>query len=205
MEYKANLQHNLVDFTCAFCLLCSWKRNAYHLKTVFNKQAPKWISGYSRIAGGQTPKPRCLRPAANSLYSRIAACLPIACIQNNHWQKNIVWGPRAGFIEHVCFQCYLPKISVPWRSVLSAKQNCKAPFQVEDTPPLLPQVKMRPRTWSSLAHSFPPSSRDYRSTELIVPQEGGRVQEWESVCWGVLGIPLLENKKVTKFPFHVFW
>ena len=55
------------------------------------------------------------------------------------------------------------------------------------------------------AHSFPPSSLDYRSTELIVspkkvvgcrgvPQEGGRV----------LGIPLHENTKNTKFPCHVF-
>ena len=32
----------------------------------------------------------------------------------------------------------------------------------------------------------------------------GLVQGWESKCWGVLGIPLLENTKVTKFPFHVF-
>ena len=31
-------------------------------------------------------------------------------------------------------------------------------------------------------HSFPPSSLDRRSTELIVPQEGGRVQGWESEC-----------------------
>ena len=37
-----------------------------------------------------------------------------------------------------------------------------------------------------------------------VPQEGGRVQELESVCWGVLGSPSLENTKVTKCPFHVF-
>ena len=37
-----------------------------------------------------------------------------------------------------------------------------------------------------------------------VPQEGGRVQGWESVSCGVLGIPLLENRKVTKCPFHVF-
>ena len=38
-----------------------------------------------------------------------------------------------------------------------------------------------------------------------VPQEGGRVQGWESVCWGVLGIPLLENRKVGRFSFHVFY
>ena len=31
-----------------------------------------------------------------------------------------------------------------------------------------------------------------------VPQEGGRVQGWESVCCGVLGIPLLENRKVCR-------
>ena len=31
-----------------------------------------------------------------------------------------------------------------------------------------------------------------------------RMQGWESECWGVLGLPLLENQKVTTFPFHVF-
>ena len=33
----------------------------------------------------------------------------------------------------------------------------------------------------------------------------GLVQGSESECWGVLGILLLENREVTKFPFHVFW
>ena len=28
--------------------------------------------------------------------------------------------------------------------------------------------------------------------------------EWESVCWGVLGIPFLGKSKVSEFPFHVF-
>ena len=37
-----------------------------------------------------------------------------------------------------------------------------------------------------------------------VPQVGGRVQGWETVCWGVLGISLFENTKVTTFPFHVY-
>ena len=31
------------------------------------------------------------------------------------------------------------------------------------------------------------------------PQEGGMVQGWESVCGGVLGIPLLENKQFLTF------
>ena len=55
-------------------------------------------------AGRQVPKPRCLSPAANSLSSRIAGGqvpeprphLPRP--QNNNLPKNIVWGPRAGFI-----------------------------------------------------------------------------------------------------------
>ena len=34
--------------------------------------SPAANSLYSRIADGQVPKPRCLSPAANSLYSRIA-------------------------------------------------------------------------------------------------------------------------------------
>ena len=62
----------------------------------------------------------------------------------------------------------------------------------------------------------------------FVPQGGGRVQRWESKCRGVLGIPLLEDKKrflvfflvswfqkcvmcsnislvhIARFPFHVF-
>ena len=36
--------------------------------------SPTANSLYSRIAGGQVPKPRCLSPNANSLYSRIAGC-----------------------------------------------------------------------------------------------------------------------------------
>ena len=38
-----------------------------------------------------------------------------------------------------------------------------------------------------------PKIRDHSDRLLDHP---GRVQGWESVCWGVLGIPLLENKKV---------
>ena len=40
-----------------------------------------------------------------------------------------------------------------------------------------------------------------------VPQEGGRVQGWESECWGCWGFPYMKIEKFvgfTKFPFHVF-
>ena len=40
-----------------------------------------------------------------------------------------------------------------------------------------------------------------RCTDLL--QWGGWVQSWESVCWGVLGIPLLENK--IRFKVLGFW
>ena len=36
--------------------------------------SPAANSLYSRIAGRQVPKPRCLSPAVNSMYSRIAGC-----------------------------------------------------------------------------------------------------------------------------------
>ena len=34
---------------------------------------------------------------------------------------------------------------------------------------------------------------------------GGRVQGWQSVCWGMLGIPLLENKQVPYFVGFLFF
>ena len=39
-----------------------------------------------------------------------------------------------------------------------------------------------------------------------VPQEGGRVQGWESACWGVLEIPLLENRTVCRiYQISISW
>ena len=69
-----------------------------------------------RIAGRRVHKPRCLSPAANSLYSRIAGCQvskprclsPDANIlysTTNIDKKNIVWGPRAGFMVFIRFVC----------------------------------------------------------------------------------------------------
>ena len=61
--------------------------------------SPAANSLYSRIAGGQVPKPRCLSPAANSLDSRIArGQVPKPRPHNSNLLKNIVWGSRSGFI-----------------------------------------------------------------------------------------------------------
>ena len=38
------------------------------------------------------------------------------------------------------------------------------------------------------------SWRRERGSKIFHTQEGGRVQGWESVCWGMLGIPLPENR-----------
>ena len=38
------------------------------------------------------------------------------------------------------------------------------------------------------------------------PLRGGLLQGWESVCWGVVGIPLIENRKVSWFlGFLGYW
>ena len=69
------------------------------------------------------------------------------------------------------------------------------------------------QNWNSLAGSNRPKAGSNRLRD-----HPGRVQGWESVCWGVLGIPLLENEKYLKchyvllsclcvrfFSFHVWF
>ena len=50
------------------------------------------------------------------------------------------------------------------------------------------------RLLKDLAELLAKTKPQYHSDRLR--NHPGLVQGWESVCWGVLGIPLLENKKV---------
>ena len=65
---------------------------------------------------------------------------------------------------------------------------------------LLQRIQKQHHFWNILCWKSMNLSLSFHRAHFV-HQEGGRVQGWESVCWGVLGIPLLQ---IFSFQFSIF-